>query len=251
MDTFEIIYRTSQTESSPGTTTPAPSDVSWGDVKSKPFSSIGSRLSVSGNTLSADIQTWAQITGKPFTTLGDSLKVEGGVLDIERVTEAIRASRATDLTIVEADEAQWLDLEFDAVEVGGSTIGLNLLTGNTTFQYDGEDDTLYISGHIRPLWTGPGGQVSKVACRIVFKDPLGSFTENKFIQASMAYPGQVESPGSLDFSGTLPVIDGTQFKLQVWLQDEEMKLSGDTVFDSPTSVVLEAHALNLITEEET
>ena len=99
MDIFEIIYRTSQTESSPGTTTPAPSDVSWGDVKSKPFSSIGSRLSVSGNTLSADIQTWAQITGKPFVSFGDSLESEEGIANTVGVTDSFELATGETLVV--------------------------------------------------------------------------------------------------------------------------------------------------------
>ena len=98
-DIFEIIYRTSQTDGSPGTTTPAPSDVSWGDVKSKPFNSIGARLTVTSNTLSADIQTWAQITGKPFTTLGDSLNEDAGVLNTVGVTDSFELATGEILVV--------------------------------------------------------------------------------------------------------------------------------------------------------
>ena len=99
MDIFEIIYRTSQTDGSPGTTTPAPSDVSWGDVKSKPFNSIGARLTVTSNALSADIQTWAQITGKPFTTLGDSLESVEGIANTVGVTDSFELATGETLVV--------------------------------------------------------------------------------------------------------------------------------------------------------
>ena len=75
MDIFEIIYRTSQTDGSPGTTTPAPSDVSWGDVKSKPFNTFGPSL----NSTSGVANT-VGVTDSFELATGETLIVERGLI---------------------------------------------------------------------------------------------------------------------------------------------------------------------------
>ena len=75
MDTFEIIYRTSQTDGSPGTTAPAPSDVTWGDVKSKPFGSLGDSLNSAGGTLNT-----VGVTDSFELATGETLVVERGLI---------------------------------------------------------------------------------------------------------------------------------------------------------------------------
>ena len=74
-DIFEIIYRTSQTDGSPGTTAPAPSDVTWGDVRSKPFSSLGDSLNSAGGTLNT-----VGVTDSFELATGETLVVERGLI---------------------------------------------------------------------------------------------------------------------------------------------------------------------------
>ena len=135
-DIFEIIYRTSQTEGSPGTTTPAPSDVSWGDVKSKPFNSIGARLTVTSNTLSADIQTWPQITDKPFSTIGEGLEVVGDALRVELLEVT---TTAVDYTVLTTDD-------IILVTESGVTITMPTAVGisGRTFTVDNASDSYII-----------------------------------------------------------------------------------------------------------
>ena len=88
-DIFEIIYRTSQTDGSPGTTAPAPSDVTWGDVKSKP----------STFPPSAHTHPWGEVTGKPFVSFGDSLESEEGIANTVGVTDSFELATGETLVV--------------------------------------------------------------------------------------------------------------------------------------------------------
>jgi hypothetical protein len=54
----------------------------WSNVQHKPFSSIGTGLTVTDGTLSATatMPTWSQVTSKPFNSIGTGLAVTGDVL---------------------------------------------------------------------------------------------------------------------------------------------------------------------------
>ena len=54
---------------------------------------------MSGESLSADIQTWSQITGKPFVSFGDSINVAADVADTFGLTDSVTLSGGDVLVI--------------------------------------------------------------------------------------------------------------------------------------------------------
>jgi hypothetical protein len=238
-DTFTIIYRTQPTSDAPASAPPA-SSVTWGDVTAKPFTSIGSRLSVSGGSLSADIQTWAQITGKPFVTVGEGLEVVAN--ELQRVTtEAITAHKTGTYTFAAINT--WEDLDFDLIETDKTTDKIDVDTDDITFVYNGPDDLLMIGGTVRTSWGGAPGTDVTAYLRVMVKQPGGAFTEDRTCQASEMTSQAGSGLGTFRFGGAVPVTDGTEFKLQARVTDLDLTFSAPGVFDNDVSITLEAHTI--------
>ena len=108
---------------------------SWNDLSGKPFSSIGTGLSVSEGVLSANAQipAWSSVTSKPFASIGTGLTVTDTVLsaDVQSVSLADSGTASSTVT-----SAQFLTVNNGTpVEVKGTKFMQQTTTTATSEWY--------------------------------------------------------------------------------------------------------------------
>ncbi|MDR3137285.1 MAG: hypothetical protein LBT73_00120, partial [Tannerellaceae bacterium] len=112
----------------------------WNNVQHKPFSTIGTGLTVSNNVLSATATApaWGEVTSKPFTSIGTGLMVTGDVLSATAATPTWATTTGKPFSsigqglIVTADELSTLTTWSEVTSKPFSSIGSGLSVVNNT-----------------------------------------------------------------------------------------------------------------------
>lgn len=162
--------------------------------------------------------------------------------DVEQVpTAALKYHRVSPLVLPDADV--WVPVEFEDAPADEQLPGLSLDADNITIVSEVRD-LMWVSGCVRPNWTGPDNTSAVVATRIVTSAAPGEpFVENRCLQAIQGRERQTGEAGTFHYMGTIGCEVGTRFRLEVQVDDVRLELQGSDIFDSPVSVSLQAHGM--------
>lgn len=148
---------------------------------------------------------------------------------------AIKAHRISSLTLAAA--TTWTDWTFEEVVDDESLAGVVLEADGKTFRID-QPDLYYVSGCVRPLWTGTPGTRVLVATRVVASTDGGTtFVEKRCLQSVTERAAQANEVGTQHYMGTVLAHEpGLLVRLQVWVANVGMTFAGWSAgFDFPVS----------------
>lgn len=158
---------------------------------------------------------------------------------------ALKAHRVSALTFPTADV--WVPVEFEAIPTGEQLPGLALRADTITVE-SSVDDVVFVSGCVRPLWSGSTNGEAIVASRIMSSQDDGvTWTENRCLQAVQGRSRQVGEVGTMHYMGTVGCTPETLFRLEVLVTNTDLSLAGWTGFDNPVSVSIQAHGIGQTT----
>jgi hypothetical protein len=163
-------------------------------------------------------------------------------------TISLKAHRISDYTFATADT--WYDIPMEEVVEDESLGGVTLDDDGIIFTFEREG-LVYVSGCIRPEWTGGATTAVVTASRIMNSEDGGvTWTENRCLQAVNGRSFRASEVGTQRFSGTVYATPGFKVKLQALVDDTDMLLSGWGGFDRPVSTSIELHGIGPATRED-
>lgn len=237
-DIFEIIYRTSGTESAPAPPSGGTGGISQSTAdaryarRSFNLSDLGSAASARGNLGLGTLS----VLGLQAPFFNDN----GNLGITQERNEVIIVHRGAQFTV--PTQSQWVDVIFDDLEYASDNFAL--LVNDTEIEYTGDVDYLYVSGTVRTSFTAGTANDVKIGIRLMV-DYGGSYEEVAASQIYRSTNFPAADLGVLNFNASVIVLEDTKFKLQVWIDDDDLVLDGDSIFDNPAAVSLQAHTLRI------
>jgi len=154
----------------------------------------------------------------------------------------ITAWKSHTLSTLTLTANMWLDIKWEEKIEEESLEGISYLNEGTIDEdrsilvIEGYDDIFNIQGCVHSLWTGPTGQSSSIATRIVSSIDNGTtWEESRCLQYFDYSERGAGAEGTHPYSGTLSVNQTTWLKLQVQVSNDDLILQSHPVFDKPVS----------------
>lgn len=152
---------------------------------------------------------------------------------------AFKAHTIQNITLI---PNQWNDIYWEETVINESQGDIKYLNQDTPTEnrtiivVNGTNDIFEIEGRIHSLWIGPVGQDVTLATRILTSTDEGeTWTESRCTQTLDKEDRGENAEGTQPYSGTISVEDKIWLKLQVYTDNENMILQGNSLFDNPVS----------------
>jgi hypothetical protein len=174
----------------------------WADVTGKPFTAIGTGLTVTDGALSSDgsAPAWGLVTGKPFETVGAHLRVDGGELATDGVAVLTYNNDFTGLNVFRGQFGVPADATFTGnIHMFGdetrkiNIYGVDSITASATYTVDGNKEFTtkeYVDAAISGGGTAPTWDMVQNKPFEGIGDHLTVGTDNKLMTTGVAYINQ-------------------------------------------------------------
>lgn len=239
----------------------------WSDIQGRPSTfPPSSHTHAEADIIDLDKYTQAEVDGLIAAIaflLGELTDVDvTGVEDGDRLVYddgtwvprpaligSLKAHRVDDFTY--PDNTDWHILPMGVVVEDETLGGVAFTTeDNETLEFSREG-LWYVSGCVRPVFTG-GGNPSVISATRVIKsvDEGVTWVELRCLQSVFGRARGEDEPGTERFSGTVSAQPGDLIRLQGRTSNTDLILRGWSGFDNPVSASIELHPISEFPPEE-